>query len=406
MQNSINLKSLTRAQARQAVVYSGPGAIAALPEALAGLGCKRPFLVADPGLTKAGLTDKVKNVLINGQEVDFAGYYDRITEEAGITSVIECFEEYKRVNADGFVAVGGGSVLDATKFIRWMIGYGIKTREEAIEYFAGRHIVLMPWPEGKPLTTPFVSIPTTAGTGAEISDTAVIHDDQVVPSLHMVLRGPAISPNIALLDAYMTFTLPQHLTAGTGFDAFCHAMEAFFSPKHNPYADANSLQAIKMIAQYLPVAVREPENVQARQMMLDANIIGILAFGLALADIPIHKMTLAFGAMHQRHHGISNATGMTAVMEIMPEFYLPRIREFAEGVGLHDLPENDREVLKVVVKWLAQLREDCLLPEKFHNFYLTEAQVEEMVPAVRREGFTLDEERVKTIVRRMVEVRG
>lgn len=402
----VSLKSLVKAQVRRAVVYSGPGAIGALPEALLGLGCKRPFLVTDEGITKAGLTQQVADAINAGGEVHLAGIYDQISEEAGMTSVVAAMDEYRRVGADGFVGLGGGSVLDAVKFLKWMIDKELYTLDEILKYYDGRSRIVIKWPEAKPFATPFVAIPTAAGTGTEVSDTAVAHDDTRPDSGHLVIMDPYVGPDLALLDAYMTVSLPPHLTAGTGFDAFCHALEGFFSPIHNHYADAFALEAIKMIAKYLPIACKEPDNIEARQNMLDANILGICAFGLVLNTIPIHKMTLAFGATHQRHHGISNGTGMTAVMSTIPEYYLPRIREFAEGVGLKDLPDTDEEVLQVVLKWLHDLRASTGLTEQFANFSITEAQVEEMVDAVRREEYDLDAEKIKTIVRKMARVEG
>lgn len=401
----VSLKEVNAIDITDTLIFSGPGSIGAVSEILLGLNCKRPLVVSDKGITKVGTTARVVDAINFSDEIEIAGVFDDISNEAGILSIIECLKAYKENNADGIVGVGGGSVLDAVKFIKWMVEMDYNTVEDVFNHYGDKRRIYAKWPEAKRLSMPLVAIPTAAGTGTEVSGTSVIHDDTRPKAGHIVRFDPFVAPDAAILDAYVTVSLPKHLTAGTGFDAFNHSLEAYFSSRASMMSDAFAIESMKAIEKYLPIAVNEPGNIEARQKMLEANVLGIYALALAIAEMPIHKITLAF-ANHERHHGLSNAHGMTATMTTIPEFYLPRIREFAEDMGFDNIPDDDNAVLDMVVEWLADLRTAAGVPEKFENFTMTEEQVEEFVQLVRNEDYDLEAEKVKETVRKMVEIVG
>jgi alcohol dehydrogenase class IV len=356
------------------VVNSGAGSRSLLPEMIKGLGGRRAVLYVDKGITQAGITDKIKELFeIVPGGVQLVGVFDEIQQDAKGEIINRGAQFYKECNGDALIAVGGGSVLDTVKAIKWMLHNKVHDIREVL--LIGNKMEF--WPEAQYIPIPHIALPTTAGTGAEVSPVAVVLNEMV--GMKTNILNPFISADMAILDPELTVGLPPKITAFTGFDALTHAVEAYFSPSNNPMADAYALQSIRMIVDNLHTAVHEGRNLEARANMLIASSMAISAFCLSLNAIPVHNMAHVFGAKFGIPHGLANAVLLPNVMESLAPFYLQRVHGFAEALGITNPPQNPEECLAKVILFIRNLREDLGLPNTFADY---EVNVEDMTSIV------------------------
>jgi alcohol dehydrogenase class IV len=359
------------------VVNSGAGSRTLLPEMIKGLGGKRAVLYTDKGLTQAGITKKIIELfeLMPGKP-ELVGVFEDIEQDAKGEIINRGARFFKECNGDSFIALGGGSVLDTVKGIKWMIHKGLDDIRDAL--FTGN--VMEWWPEAQYIPIPHVAIATTAGTGAEVSPVAVILNEKL--GMKTNLLHPFINADMAILDPDLTVGLPPKITAFTGFDALTHAVEAYFSPKANPMTDAYALRSIRMIVDHLQTAVHNGSDLSARANMLMASSMAISAFCLCLNAVPVHNMAHAIGAKFNIPHGLANAVLLPNVMESLPAYYLPRIKGFAQTLGIENPSEQPEECLSEVIDYIRDLRKAVNLPDTFAEFECNEDKLHLLVPAV------------------------
>jgi alcohol dehydrogenase class IV len=237
------------------------------------------------------------------------------------------------------------------------------------------------WPEAQPMDIAHVAVPTTAGTGAEVSAAAVFYNERNGLKCNMV--APFIEADFAVLDPEMTVSLPPHLTASTGMDAMTHALEAICSPIANPLTDAHAFTAAQLIERNLPIAVRNGQDLQARQDLLQASAMAINAFINALNAIPVHNCSHAFGGLYQVPHGEANCALLPIVMEAMPDFYRPQARRLAKALNML-VSENDDDgtVLGQVIARLRAFQDEIGGHRDFARFDITGADVPKIVKAI------------------------
>ena len=357
-------------------IRSGAGSHILVPDLIQGLGGKRPILFSDKGLTDAGLTQKIKSLFDMVPGIKLAGVFDDIQQDAKSSNINNGVKYFKECNADSIIAIGGGSVLDTAKTVKWCLNRGVNQ----VEYVLTGN-VLEVWPEAQPLGIPHVSIPTTAGTGAEISTISVVFNELL--NVKCNLMNPYLCSDIAVLDPDLTVGLPPKVTAFTGMDALTHAVEGFFSTKATNFSDAFALHAAKIIVENLTTAVHEGKNVAARANMLQASAMAITAFQSAMANIPIHNIAHTFGAKYGIPHGLANAVLMPSVLKNMPSMYLPKINAFAPALGVVPNAENPQETLDECINVINELREAVNLPASFDEFNIDAAHIPQLVPAVQ-----------------------
>ena len=357
-------------------IRSGAGSHILVPDLIQGLGGKRPILFSDKGLTDAGLTQKIKSLFDMVPGIKLAGVFDDIQQDAKSSNINNGVKYFKECNADSIIAIGGGSVLDTAKTVKWCLNRGVNQ----VEYVLTGN-VLEVWPEAQPLGIPHVSIPTTAGTGAEISTISVVFNELL--NVKCNLMNPYLCSDIAVLDPDLTVGLPPKVTAFTGMDALTHAVEGFFSTKATNFSDAFALHAAKIIVENLTTAVHEGKNVPARANMLQASAMAITAFQAAMANIPIHNLAHTFGAKYGIPHGLANAVLMPSVLKNMPSMYLPKINAFAPALGVVPNAENPQETLEQCINVINALREAVNLPASFDEFNIDAAHIPQLVPAVQ-----------------------
>ncbi|MGR5174089.1 iron-containing alcohol dehydrogenase [Vibrio owensii] len=278
-------------------LFSGPGSIHELTEAIADLGFKKLLLVTDEGLVKIGMAEQVaESARTRGLEV---ALYAEVKPDPTYDQVERGLNVYLESGCDAILALGGGSAMDCAKVIAARV-----TNKKSIKRLAGLFRV---WRTPAPL---FV-IPTTSGTGSEVTVAAVVSE----PDTHhkTPLMDPKLVPLMAALDANLLVGLPAKITADTGIDALTHAIEAYISRNATTETKAYSVAAIKLIFQYLPRAVEEDSDIQARQKMAMASYYAGLAFTKASLGY-VHAFAHNLGAKYGLPHGMANGLALLPVL--------------------------------------------------------------------------------------------
>lgn len=275
-------------------IWFGAGRITELPNACAQLDIKNPLFVTDEGLVKLDIVENTCEVLRNNN-IDFSIYSDVQGNPTG-KNVENGVNHYRKNKHDGIIAFGGGSAIDAAKTIAFMSGqnkplWGFEDVGDNWSYADEAGIA------------PIIAIPTTAGTGSEVGRASVILDE--IKHLKKIIFHPKMLPEIVISDPELTLGLPSNITAWTGVDAMVHAIEAFCAPGYHPMADGIAVEAIKLIAKYLPIAVSDGTNIEARGQMLVAASMGATAFQKGLGSV--HSVAHQLGALYNKQHGLLNA---------------------------------------------------------------------------------------------------
>jgi len=275
------------------IIISGQGALEEFTERLKAKDHKKPLIVTDETLKNCGVLDQLTTLLEKkGIPICvFSGTHPNPTEE----DVEKCTEVYIKEKFDSIIALGGGSPMDAAKAVRIMSVHP-KPMEQYDDAKGGDQKITEPMPS-------LYAIPTTAGTGSEVGRSAVIIMKKT--GKKAIYFHPDLIPDIAVLAPELTAGLPPDITAATGMDAFVHNMEAFFAPGFHPMADGIALMGMELVLDWLPIAVKEGDNLDARERMLIASAMGSVAFQKGLGMI--HSLAHPLSSRHDMHHGLANA---------------------------------------------------------------------------------------------------
>ncbi len=311
-------------------IVFGAGASRDVAMEMSGLGCGRALVVTDPGVMRAGLVDGILKAL--GERC--AGVWNDVPQDTGLGVVNRAAAFARGKGADCVVSVGGGSVIDTGKGICILL-----TEGGGLENFEGIQLLTRP-------QTPHIVIPTTAGTGSEVTCMAVILDERKMQKILIVEHFN--TPRIAILDPKMTEKLPPLLTASTGMDAMTHAVEALQSLQREPIADGLAMQAIRLLSRHLPVCVESGSDLAARgQVQLAATMAG-WAFGNAMVGL-VHAMAHSLGAIARVPHGIANGILLPHVMAFNREEAAEGYAMVAEAMGIRERGMDDRRAAETAV---------------------------------------------------------
>ncbi len=339
-------------------VVFGARSLAELPSELDALKVARVLVVTDRVLAdKTDLVERVKKAL--GRRL--AGVFSDVTPDSSVGLVDRGAASAKELGADGIVSIGGGSSIDTAKGIAIVHTLGGSLRDH--QGFQGLSAP----------TTPHVAIPTTAGTGSEVTKAAVIKDETAHQKL--IFGDFFIYPKVAILDPELTLTMPASITAGTGLDALTHAIEALHAMQAEPVADALALHAIRLIARHLPAVVKTPGSIADRgQMLLAATMAGI-AFDNAQVGL-VHAIAHTVGARHGVHHGTANAIALPHVMRFNADVAAEAYREagLAMGVDTRDAADDTAAVEKVA-QAVARLVAAVGLPTRYRDVGVPESDL-------------------------------
>ncbi len=335
-------------------IMIGQGAASLIANQLMAHNIIRPLIVTDSGLAKlvmfeniiADLDDASLNPVVFS---DFSGNPLESHVKAGVKA-------YHHHNCDGLVLVGGGAALDVGKAIALMATHP----GELFDYENGK-------PDALPVCHPIpymIAVPTTAGTGSEVGRSSVISDDKT--HTKRIIFDPKLLPPQVIADPMLTVDLPPFITATTGIDALTHCVEAFLAPAIHPMCDGIALEGVRLVSQALVKAVHEGDDLEAREKMLNAAMMGSVAFqkGLGVTHSCAHAMSAVFNT----HHGLANAIMFATCMRFNGEAVPEKMARLAEAVGLKDHSTHS------FVHWYLDLcrQLDVALDFKTHGIEVTD----------------------------------
>lgn len=337
------------------------GAINALPAELKNLGIKRPLLVTDRGLVAAGAYDAVTSAMASNEYASFTDVPENPTVD-GCDQTAAAYREHK---CDAIIALGGGSVIDTVKAVAAMVTSG-----RPLSDFHGK-----PGSINFPLV-PMITIPTTAGTGSEVSPGAGIHPTETTRSIGAASRFSI--PKVAICDPDLTLTLPPHLTAATGVDALAHCVEGFLSKNASPFVDLIALDGISRAWRNVETAFKDGSNKLARTEMLMASVAGGTAIHKGLG--PVHALAGTFGD-RGFHHGTMVAIAMPACTRLAETHVPEKVQQIATALGLSP---GDR-----VSDAFAGLNERLEMPKNMKDYGYGDGDINEMIDDVCGSHFLL-----------------
>jgi alcohol dehydrogenase len=334
-------------------VIFGPCCLKQLGGELSLLGVKRPLIITDQGLVKAGVVEKALAALPRG----FAAFvFDGVEANPKDRDVAAAAAAYRKNGADSLIALGGGSPIDCAK----AAGVLISNNSEDIKAFEGKSKAAKPIP-------PLLCIPTTAGTGSELTFSAVITDTE--NRYKMTIKNAYTAAKTALCDPELCLSVPAAVTASTGMDALTHAIEAFTATCAEPIADAAALYAVELISANLVPAFKDGGNLEAKSKMLMGSMLGGIAF--SHSDVAsIHCISEALGGRYDLAHGTCNAVILPYIMQYNMDYCIDRYARIGRAMGL--LPDTGREGALAAVEAVRALAASVRLPA-FSSFNIDEA---------------------------------
>jgi alcohol dehydrogenase len=351
----------------------GVGAARGLVDAVKKRNAGKLLLITDKGIVSSGLLEKITGSL-NAHKMNWK-VFDNVEPNPKDYNVQQGAEIARRFGADCLVALGGGSPIDCAKAIAVLAFQGGAVRDYEGSDKIGADVL------------PLVAVPTTAGTGSEVTFSSVITDSS--EKFKFSIKDPKIAPKVALVDPEMTLTMPPELTASTGMDALTHAIEAFSAKVSEPIADSAALYAIELIARYLRIAVSESHNLEARAGMLLGSLLAGIAF--SHADVAaVHCVAEALGGKYDAAHGVCNAIVLPAVMAYNMEYCKERYARIAAAMGL--AVENVDQGAERAVEAVKKLASDIHLPG-FNSLGVKEKDLEELAVNAFRNGSNIDNPR-------------
>ncbi len=342
-------------------IHFGIGMIQSLPDIISSTGAKKPLLVIDPGLIQAGLDQKICTPL-DQAEIEYI-VYDKIDPEPGLSLADTGTELAHTHGCDCIVGAGGGSAMDVAKAIAILFTNGGK----AVDYLGLGKI-------SKP-GLPKIMIPTSAGTGAEVTFTAVFINEETGSKGGM--NGEPLYPDVALLDPELTLSLPPHITAATGMDALTHALEGFTSTQAHTISEMYSIRAIELISENIRTAYADGRNIKARSNMLMASLLAGKALATAGVGL-VHAMAYPLGGMFAIPHGLANAVLLPYVTEYNLIGNLEKHAFLARLLGHNISKMSVRDEAEVTIGELHLMNHDLNIPANLKELDIPENKLEEM----------------------------
>lgn len=349
-------------------IIFGMDTVAQIPEEIKKLGGKRVFIVTDKGVVEAGLLEKVVEPL-KTEKLMFQ-VFAQVEPEPPIENLLEAHRMAKSAGVDVFVGLGGGSSMDVTK-----VASALMTQEADVRDLFGVEKVTKPG-------FPTIMVPTTSGTGSEVTRMAVFTDKQ--ENLKKVVSSHAITANVAIVDPMLAVTMPPKVTASTGIDAFIHAVESYVALNASPLTDPMALEATRLIAENLGPAVANGQDFQARYNMA----LGSLMAGITLNNAgvgAVHALAYPVGAEYHVPHGIANVVTFTQTMEYISMANVPKFVRLAEVMGEPVEAISPREAAVRGIKAMGDLVEAIGLPHSLRDIGVDRDKIPSMAEAAFKE---------------------
>ncbi|MBY4677646.1 iron-containing alcohol dehydrogenase [Marinobacterium arenosum] len=340
-------------------IRAGAGTIGQLADCCKQLGMGAPLLITDPGLAALPM---VEAAVQQCREAGLnCGLFSNIKGNPTGQNVMDGVAAYQAGNHDGVIAFGGGSGLDAAKAVALMVG-----QDRPLWDFED---VGDNWTRvNEAGVAPIVAVPTTAGTGSEVGRASVITDD--ANHIKKIIFHPKMLPSLVILDPELTVGLPPKVTAATGMDALSHNLEALCSPFYHPMAEGIAVEGIRLVKEYLPTAVEDGQNIEARMQMIVASAMGATAFQKGLGGM--HALAHPLGALYDAHHGMLNAILMPYVLKANRNAIEERIERSARYLGLEDASFDG------FLNWVLALREQVGIPHNLRAIGIDDSQADKV----------------------------
>ena len=346
------------------LMHIGGGALAELPGVLRRLELARPLLVTDPFLVKSGHLERATGIL-DRAGISWSVFSETVADPT--TAVVEAGAgRLAEDSYDSLVAIGGGSSIDTAKGMSVLLANGGRMRDYKVPADIPKRGL------------PIVAIPTTAGTGSEVTRFTVITDTETDEK--MLIAGLACCPVAAIIDYELTLSMPLRLTADTGLDSLTHAIEAYVSRRANPFTDGLARNAMELIARHIRSACAEPDNRAAREaMMLGATTAG-MAFSNASVCL-VHGMSRPIGAFFHVPHGLSNAMLLPEITAFSVPAALERYADCARAMGVAEEGEGSQAAVARLLDELRRLNEDLKVPSP-RAWGIDAGRYEELLPVM------------------------
>ncbi|CAH0343861.1 hydroxyacid-oxoacid transhydrogenase [Bacillus sp. CECT 9360] len=358
-------------------IVFGNGAIQQLDSVLARLNAKNILLITDPGIKQAGIVDRVLNLLKQ------SGYqtilYDKVVPEPPVDSAMECYEFAKsQMDTDAVIGLGGGSSIDMAKIVALLVAHG----GHPLDYYGGENQVPGP-------IAPLVAIPTTAGTGSEVTSVAVLTD--VKNNLKVGISDNYLRPTVALLDPELTLGLPAYVTACSGIDALSHAIEAYTAKPSTyiqtegnllfqgsiPISDTLAFRAIELIAKNLVVAVQQGSNLEARSNMMMGSLLAGMAFSNA-GTAAAHALAYPIGGLIKSPHGEVTGLLLPYVMEFNAAVETDKMVKISEAFDVKSEGLSKKDTALAASTAVLKLLEEIGLPTRLSEIGIKEENIPEI----------------------------
>ena len=348
-------------------IVMGPGALKQLADEVEALKAKKVLIVTDQGLIAAGLVQKAQDLLANAG-IEYAVFGD-VEADPRYEIVADCVDMIQRENADLLIGFGGGSPIDIAKVSAVMA----RNEGPIAEYFG---IDLVP-----NAGLPTLIIPTTAGTGSEVTPIAILSDH--TEKLKKGIVSQYLFPSAALLDPELTIGLPAQVTAATGMDALIHAVEAFTSKNATSISDMLARQAMQLISNNIRTAYANGSNLKARGNMLEGSLLAGMAFCNA-GVTAVHAFAYPIGAEFHIPHGVANSIMLTPVMEFNKLSDLEKFAAMAECLGENTAGLTTRQAANAAVEAMRTLAADLKIPNHLSEFGIKEADIPQLAEGVMK----------------------
>ena len=368
--------------------YFGAGSRKVIAEEVAKRGYKKALVVTDKDLVKFGVAAQVTDVL-KAAGIPFE-MFDEVKPNPTVKNVKNGIAAFKAAGADFIVAIGGGSSMDTSKAVGIIINNPEFADVTSLEGVANT----------KKKSVPVIALPTTAGTAAEVTINYVITDEENVKK--MVCVDPTDIPTLAIIDPELMLSMPRGLTAATGMDALTHAIEGLITLGAWEMSDMFEIKAIEMIAKWLPKAVENPSDIEARDGMATAQYIAGMAFsnvGLGL----VHGMAHPLGAYYDIPHGVANALLLPFVMEYNKEAAKAKYRTIAEAMGVDTSAMDDDQAAQAAVDAVKALAVKVRIPQHLSELGVPESGLPTLAQAAFNDVCTPGNPR-KAVVEEILEV--
>lgn len=332
------------------IMQVGENASQDIPAVLAGLDCKRPLIITDKMMVELGYAGRIQACLAEHQIS--AEVFDDTVPEPTVASIQAGVDKIREGDYDSIIALGGGSPIDSAKAMGILGKFGGEMRDYKFPRIVNE--------EGLPI----IAIPTTAGTGSEVTRFTIITDE--TSDEKMLCVGIGFMPVAALVDYNLTLSLPARITADTGIDALTHAMEAYVSQKANPYSDSQALSAMSLLGPNLRRVYHDGSDTEAREAMMLGSTLAGIAFSNASVAL-VHGMSRPIGAAFHVPHGLSNAMLLPAVTEFSIPAASKRYADCARAMGVATGQDSDAVANEKLLVELRAINEELqvLSPEQF-----------------------------------------